>query len=304
MLKYCRTLAAIAAGCLITSYGPAAPVPAGGPANLAALAVVPAQAPIVLQVRGVERTKERLTVFVNAAVPDFGPIVAAQVDQMLKSGVEGRKLEGLAKDGPIFVALLELPSGGQPPMAVIARVTSYKEFRDGLLTEDERKSVKSESGYERATLNGQDVYFIDRQDYAVVSTSKDAAEMIAKKPAGLDGKLAADVAQQLVNNDLSVYVNLAAVNKEYGEQIKSFQQLMELGINMAGGGGEKAAMEYARIMYGSLFQAIADGRAFLLAFDFRPEGLNLHLQFKVGEDTKTNKVLKDQKPVSLEKIGD
>jgi hypothetical protein len=57
-------------------------------------------------------------------------------------------------------------------------------------------------------------------------------------------------------------------------------------------------------MYGGLFQAIADGRAFLLAFDFRPEGLNLHLQFKVGEDTKTNKVLKDQKPVPLEKIGD
>ena len=31
-----------------------------------------AQAPIVLQIRGVERTKERLTAFVNAAVPDFG----------------------------------------------------------------------------------------------------------------------------------------------------------------------------------------------------------------------------------------
>src|SRR5207248_1555851 len=133
---------------------------------------------------------------------------------------------------------------------------------------------------------------------------KDVAEMIAKKPAGLDGKLAADVAQQLVNNDLSIYVNLAAVNKEYAEQIKGFQQLMELGINMAGGGGEKAAIEYAKLMYGGLFQAITDGRAFLLAFDFRPEGLNLHLQFKVGADTKTDKVLQGQKPVALDKIGD
>ncbi|HEX4592368.1 MAG TPA: hypothetical protein VH120_20730 [Gemmataceae bacterium] len=282
----------------------AAPVPATAPANAAVLAVVPAQAPIVLQVRGVERTKERLTAFLNAAVPDFGPVAAAQIDQLLKNGFEGRKLEGLAKDGPIFVAVLELPTGGaEPPVAVIARVTGYKAFRDGLLTEDERKAVKAESGYERAEIDGREIFFLDRQDFAVVTTSKDAAEMLAKKPSGMNEKLAPDFARQLLDNDVSIYVNLAAVNKEYGDQIKSFQQIMELGLNMAGGGGEKAAIEYAKLFYNGLFQAIADGRSFLMALDFRPEGMNLALQFQVGADTKTNKYLADQKPVGLEGLG-
>ena len=144
----------ISAGCLgvlplTGSPALAAPVPVVGPANAGALAVVPAQAPIVLQIRGVERTKDRLTAFVNAAVPDFGPVVAAQIDQMLKSGVEGRKLEGLAKDGPDLCRPARTAVRWWPAADGRHRPGhSYKEFRDGLLTEDERKSLKSESGHE------------------------------------------------------------------------------------------------------------------------------------------------------------
>jgi hypothetical protein len=284
----------------------AAPAPAAAAAGSAALVVVPAQAPIVFQVRGVERVKDRILPIVNAASPNFGPVIAAQLDQFLKSGVEGRKLEGLDKDGPIFFTLLELPApgGGEPPMALIARVTNYKSFRDGLLTEDERKGIKSESGYERAEISGKETYFLDRSEYAVVTTSKDAADMLAKKPAGLDGRLSADISRQLLENDLSLYVNLAAVNKEYGEQIKQAQQFMELAMTMAGGAGEKAGVEYAKVFYGGLFQAIADGKALLLAFDFRPEGLNLELQFQVAADSKTNKMLEGQSPAALSEIGD
>jgi hypothetical protein len=283
----------------------AAPVPAGGVPTAAALAVVPAQAPIVVQLRGVERTKDRMAAFLKVAVPDFGPLAVAQIDQMLKSGFDGRKLEGLEKDGPVFLAILEMPNvagGAEPPMAVIARVTGYKAFRDGLLTEDERKGVKSEDGYDKAELNGRETYFIDQQGFAAVTTSKDAAVMLAKKPAGLDSKLSADLAKQFLTNDLSLYVNLAAVNKEYGDQIKSGRELFETALNMAGG-ADKASMEYVKIIYGGMFQAIEDGRVFLAAVDFRPEGMNLHLQFQVGPDTKTNRLLQNQKPTTLASVG-
>jgi hypothetical protein len=61
-------------------------------------------------------------------------------------------------------------------------------------------------------------------------------------------------------------------------------------------------MEYVKLFYGGMFQAIEDGRAFLAAFDFRPDGMNMRLQFQVGAETKTNVILRDQKPTALEKM--
>src|SRR5207248_5993324 len=96
----------------------------------------------------------------------------------------------------------------------------------------------------------------------------------------------------------------AAVNKEYGDHIKAARQFMETALDAAAAGGmQKATMEYAKVFYGGMFQAVEDGRALLVAFDFRPEGMNLHLQFQVGQDTKTNKLLDGQKPVGLDALG-
>src|SRR5262245_6750530 len=108
------------------------------------LAVVPAQAPIVAQLRGVERTKDRLLALIKEALPEFAPAVSEQVENALKEGLEGRKLQGLDPAGPHFLAFLEMPTPDteKPVAAVLARVTRYAQFRDGLLTDDERKSVK------------------------------------------------------------------------------------------------------------------------------------------------------------------
>src|SRR4051812_17455195 len=144
--------ATVVVAALVGGHAAGAPVPSAAVADV--LATVPASAPIVIHVRGVERTKERLTAFLNAAVPDFGPIAAAQLDNLFKSGFEGRKLEGLVKEGPVFVAVLELPTpgGSEPPIALIAQVSGYTAFRDGLLTDDERKNLKKQDGYEQADL--------------------------------------------------------------------------------------------------------------------------------------------------------
>jgi hypothetical protein len=284
---------------------PAAPVPAAGGDN--GLAMVPAQAPIVVHLRGVERTKDRLTAMLNKAVPDFGPGASAHLDNLLQSGFEGRKLQGLTKDGSAFLAFLEMPAPNvdPPPVALIARVTGYAEFRAGLLNEDERKNVKRESGgFERAEINGREFFFVDLKDYAALTPSKDVATLIAKKPEGLGGKLSPETARSLVGSDLSVYVNLAAVNREYGEQIKSGRQFIDTILDsMPGGAAEKAQMEMAKAFFGGAFQVIEDGRAVVLALDFRPEGLALHLQAQVGADTKTNTFLKETRPSPLTDLG-
>src|SRR5262245_32307146 len=302
-----RWLAASVLAVALGSAGAlAAPVPAGP--GETGLAVVPAQAPIVIHVRGVERTKDRLAKVLSVALPDFGPIAVAQLDAMLKNGIEGRKLQGVVNEGPVFLALLELPAPGVdvPASAVIARVTRYAEFRDGLLTEDERKNVKPQTGgFERAEIDGKEAYFVDLQGFAAVTPSKDVATLLAKKPEGIAGKLTAEITRGLVENDLAVYVNLAAVNRQYGEQIKAGRQFLEAIVEglPAGGAAEKASMEMFKNMAGGVFQAVEDGKAVVAALDFRPEGLNLSVRAQVGPDTKTNKLLKDLGPAALADLG-
>ncbi len=288
---------------VLSSVAWAAPVPNAGDPSLA---VVPGQSPIVIHLRGVERTKERLTAMLTAAIPDLGPVAAAQIDNLVQSGVEGRKLQGLAKDGPVFLAFLEMPTPGAetPSIALIARVTRYSEFRDGLLNDDERKGVKKDNaGYERAEINGREFFFVDRKDYAVVTPSKDVAVLMAKKYPGLDDKLSQPVGRRLLDSDLGLYVNLAAVNKEYGEQIKSARQMFE-GLLETAAVGDKSSVEMAKKVYGGMFQLIEDGRALLVALDFRPQGLNLHLQAQVGADTPSGKLLQGQQPTALDRMGD
>src|SRR6187551_3177701 len=93
---------AVAVGATMPAFAAPAPAPPGS----SSLAMIPAQAPIVVQIHGVERTKDRVITLVKNAVPDFGPLVAAKLEEALKEGLEDKKLVGLEKDGPIFVAFL------------------------------------------------------------------------------------------------------------------------------------------------------------------------------------------------------
>jgi hypothetical protein len=284
---------------------PAFAAPAPAPPGSSSLAVIPAQAPIVVQVHGVERTKDRVVTLVKNAVPDFGPLVAAQLEKALKEGLEDKKLAGLEKDGPIFVAFLELPGPDTqvPAMAVIARVSKYTEFRDGLLSEDERKSLKANpDGGERTEIHGQEIFFLDRNGWAIVTPHKDTAALLNKNNPGLDAKLSKEITKRFLDADVSVYVNLATVNKQFGEQIKEAKDQF-FGLMDQFGGQDKATMDMVKRIYGSIFQVMEDGRAFVLALDFRPEGLSLHLAANIGADTPTNKFLKEQKPASLAGIN-
>src|SRR5205823_6892560 len=132
--------------------------------------------------------------------------------EALKEGLEDKKLAGLEKDGPIFVAFLELPGPDTqvPAMAVIARVSKYAEFRDGLLSEDERKSLKPNAdGGERTEIKGQEMFFLDRSGWAIVTPHKDTAALLTKNNPGLDTKLSKEITTRFLDADVSLYATLA-----------------------------------------------------------------------------------------------
>jgi hypothetical protein len=283
---------------------PAAPVPAN--VDTAVLAQVPAGASIVVYLHGLEHTKGRLITMVKNALPDLAPMIQDKIEESLKTALEGRQIKGVAKDGPIFLVLPELPRSGQgiPKLAKIIAVTNYADFRDGILTDEERKSLKPDkAGYEVATIEGQTAYFIDRMGYAIVTNDKGLAEQFLKKQPGLDTKLSKETTQKLLACDVAAYVDMVAVNKEFGPQIKQFRPLIKFFIQqMAAQSGQQAAQIYEAFFDGA-FQLLEDSRVFLAAGDFRPEGLALTLSNQMGADTKIGAFLKDAKPGPLEKLG-
>lgn len=282
--------------------GPAAASETSGPSSLA---IVPSQAPIVIQVRGIERTKGRLSAFLKNALPDLGALAAMQIDKALKDGLEGRKLQGLEKDGPVFVVFLEMPAPDVDPpvVAVIARVGSYSAFRDGLLNEEERKALKpAKNGGEQTNVMGKDLFFMERSGWAMVSPNMDAMAFLAKNNPGLNTRISADLAKKLSDNDVGVYVNLSAVNKQFGDEIRQAKDTL-FGLLDQFGHQDRATMEMVKTMYGGIFQIVEDGKGLVLAIDFRPEGLSFQLAAQIGAQTETNKFLKDQKPSSLTQMG-
>src|SRR5262249_38252091 len=157
-----------------------------------------------------------------------------KLDESIKEGLEGRELKGLPKDGSIAVAFTEMPqpNEGEPAMAVIVAVTDYKTFRDAILKEDERKNLKADptAGYETTSIEGKEFFFVDRKGYAIITPQKEVAAKFTKKQAGLDGKLNKETAKRLLESDVAVYVDMAAVNKTFGDKIKAFRPLIEFGI--------------------------------------------------------------------------
>src|SRR5438132_4407817 len=208
---------------------------AAGPAENAAspLAQVPAKAPIVIQLRGFEQTKDRLITMIKEALPDLGGKAEEQINAFLMKGLEGRSLKGLVKNGPILFVFNELPKSNdeeelKKKAGILIHVTKYAEFRDAILNDDERKALKKESGYETTQIHGEEAYFVDRGEYAVVTQSKEAAQAFAKKPAqGLDGKLPKDLAAKLLESDLSAYVDMVAVRAQFGEQLADAKKEIE-----------------------------------------------------------------------------
>jgi len=299
----------MAAVCLAVLTATSAARSAPAPSERSGLDQVPATAPIVVQVRGVQGVRDRLVAMMENALPDVLKKFQPQMDDLLKNGKDGRKLSGLAKDGPIFMVFTELPKPGDnpPKMAILAAVTNYKEFRDNLLTEDERKNIKvNGNGVEAVTLKNETVYFVDRKTYAIVSPSEEVANAFTKKQPGLDGKLSKELAGKLMAADVGVYVSMDTLNREYAEQIKQarqgLEQLIDLGAAQAGK-SEKHFVEMAKNAIGPIFQTVEDSQGVLLTFEFRPGGLAFHVQSELRADSSTAKTLQDAKPTPFAELA-
>jgi hypothetical protein len=274
------------------------------------LAVVPSNAPLVVHIKGFERTRDRLITMVKNAIPDLGAQAEAAIKGGIQKAFEGRELKGLEKDGSIFLVFTEIPKAEQmpPKMAFLVRVTNYADFRDGLLKEDEKKSLKTDpAGFEEAHFEGDEpAFLVDLKNYATFTRHKEIAGQFKVKKPGLDTILDKTFAKKMLASDISVYVDMTAINKVYGDDIKKAHEEIVKAIEEANenlGGANKNTLEMVKLIVGPLFQAFEDSKGIFAAVDFRPEGFAFHTEALVGAETKTNALLKIAKPSALGDIA-
>jgi hypothetical protein len=272
------------------------------------LGIVPAGSPIVVHIRGVEGLRDRVVAFLKNALPDVLPIIQPKIDEWIKDGINGRKVTGVPKDGPIFVVFTEVPKPGvEPPkMAILVTVSKFEEFRNGILTEDERKNIKSNGDVERTMIEGREpIYFVDRKTFAVVTPNEDLATTLAKKYDSIESKVSKAQAAKLLGSDLGVYINLDPINKEYGEQIKTAKDgLKDFLDTLATSAGpqQKPAFELLKKLIGPSFQALEDSQGVLFTAEVRPTGVAFHAETELRPGSTTAVSLKGNKPSSFTEL--
>jgi hypothetical protein len=283
--------------------------PVSGGADEAPLAGLPSQAPVVVHVRSLERVAARLRTLVQNSGGDTNELL--QHVMSLLGPVEGRKFIGLGSDGALALALVELPnleSDLRFSAGLFAQVKDYPAFRDGLLTEKERQSVKAHGDVDKVVINDQDYYFGKRGQFVVFTTDKVLAENYAagQGKLGLDKELSAEARSRLLGHDVCLYVNLGTVNKQYEHQIAMFRGMMDVGLGqvseltgMPPGFGDllKQVLEH-------LLQGFMDARLLLWSFDFEPVGLRTCLFMEFASKSITSgKLSRMARLQALERLG-
>jgi len=276
-----------------------------------------AKSPIVVCLNGYERARERLSKLVAAALPNEAPKLSKRFDEALEKLLDGRKLTAVRKDARVFLVLNDL--GGilendQPPLAVLVPVTSYKEFRQTFLTAEEQKSVdQGRDGVDaiKTAAFGEEMpaYLVDLKDYVAVTTDKATAGTYAGKytRAGAD-QMGPELAESFLKADVALYVNMDAVNEQFGDQIRGIKGLIDFGIQQAAQQGtlpgfSAKQMDALKTLLKGAFQAAEDCRSVVVAAEFRPDGLALRLQARFADDSASAKLISLEKPTALAELG-
>src|SRR5687767_2828712 len=105
-------------------------------------APLPEDAALVVQVHGIERTKDRLMVMLKNALPEQAEAIEANL-KSFGDLLEGRQFTGLSADAACYFVFPALPESAEdnPAVAILLPVANYSRFRDGVLKPDEKKAL-------------------------------------------------------------------------------------------------------------------------------------------------------------------
>ncbi len=270
---------------------------------------VPASSLVVVQVSGVPTLKDRVTKFLDVAAPDVAKLFPKWIGAELKERFADRDLSALTPTDRIFLSVMSFDDvlQGQAPVVLFLPVADYKTFRDKALTADERKSFeKTKEGYDSI----EQAFLVDmtKRGYIAVTMNEETAKQLAKPYETLTDKVLTDaLSQPFFNSDVAVYVNLKAVNADYGEQLQGYVKylnaLLQNGSLGFIPGLDKRQLQVVKTVLEGMTQAIGDGQGLVLGASVRPEGITVCGETVFVAGTDTAKKLAAEKPTKLDEIA-
>jgi len=290
-----------------TGLTAAAPTPAS---DLGALKAIPANAAAFVAIRGVEGVKDRLFGMLQVALPDYAFLAKTLVDGALSNGLDSRKLDGIAKNGPIFIACQDFKElqNDNPNVVIIVAVTDYAKFLKGILKTEERNAMKKDGKFDVVKIEDHDrTYFIaEKSGYAVMAQNKEIANWVLDAKQSIDGNISPALGSRVVNSDVSVFVNLDQGLKSFADQLKEAESNLSDFLKNAAEAlpkDQKAGFEVMQKLIGPGFQSLRDSKAALFSIGFAPEGALVRVEAEARNGTQTAKFLSGIGTAALDSMG-
>ena len=223
----------------------------------------------------------------------------------------------MRKDARLFFVVNDLGNlfgDDAPPISVLVPVTTYKEFRESFLTREELKTLdQGREGVDaiKTAAFGEEepAYLVDLKDYVALTPHKPTAESYAAKyTGGTTGQMGPELSSAFLKADLAAFVNMDAINDQFGDQIKGFKGLIDFGIQQAAQQGtlpglSKKQMDGLKVVLKGAFQGVEDCRAILITAEFRSDGLAVRLQARFTENSPSAKLISMENPDALSGIS-
>jgi len=261
------------------------------PAGEAAwLKSVPADVAAVVRVKALETARDDLMKMLEAMSGNAAALAKGPIDQGMEqfTAMHGKP----AAQHPFFT-VMRLPKDGAPipPWAVLVESDNYTGVLKGIARKDDLTPKPTGQGYD--TFDGPDgTPWFSFKGTGFVAFGQDEAliKAISKPQASLSEKISTELRTQLLGGDLGLYVNVAAIQAQYAEQIEGGKQMF-MGLLDQAGDQMGPMKDSIKSMYGSMFDSLKVADALALNFDFAGEGLTVSGLATVKADSSVAKSL-------------
>jgi hypothetical protein len=286
---------------LIASLGQA-------PSEAALLKAAPADVDVAFRVRGLEATRDEVLAMIKEMNPEWGNmaegVLSGPLDQI-------RTNHGAHAVKSPFLALMRLGDeggdGGPPPLAIVLPSEDYPGTLKELMGGHAVELKHEDGGYDAFDGPGGHGTWYAAKGAGIVAfgTSKGLIADIAKRGGkSLDSVVTGPVARAFLGGDVGVYINASSLTLRYAEQIDQGRQMFMGLLDQAGQqAGNASAMQFAKDIYGGLFDSLKYADGLTLDLDFAEKGLHLAGFLKVKPDSDAAKAIADVRTGEIGVIG-
>ena len=234
---------------------------------------VPAEVAVVARVKALDTVRDDLMAMLEAMSGNAAAMARPQIEQGMAM-MEAQNGEHSTKH-PFFVLLTLPKDGAMPGWAVMVEGTNYDAILKDVSGKADFKSAPKDGIDSFDGKDGQTWYATKGAGFVAFGPDQAIVKGIAKPSASLSEKLTPEVKASLLGGDLGIYVNVAEVQGQYGDQIEQGKQMFMGLIDQGGGQLDAKTLEGAKALYASLFDSIKEGQSFALNLDFAAEGLGV-----------------------------